>query len=83
MSQEDIQLLFAMKTKSVRGIYRTDLCPLCQKHVDTIPALMECQQLLADTRTGATFEDIHSPSVENQRTALHHFRVVLQTRERI
>ena len=71
MSQEDIQLLFAMRTKTVRGIhsdfgnlYGTDLCPLCQKHVDILPALMECQELLAVPRTGATFEDIYSPSVD-------------------
>ena len=90
MSQDDIQLLFAMRTKTVRGIhsdfgnlYGTDLCPLCQKHIDTIPALMECQEPLAVPRTGATFEDIYSPSVDIQRTAVHQFRALIQARERI
>ena len=79
-----------MRTKTVRGIhsdfgnlYGTDLCLLCQKHVDTIPALMECQELLAVPRTGATFEDIYSPSVDIQRTAVHQFRALIQARERI
>ena len=90
MTQEDINLLFAMRTKTLRGIrsdfgnlYDTDLCPLCGQHVDTIPALMDCQELLAVPRTGATHEDIYSPSVDIQRTAVLQFRALLQTRERI
>ena len=90
MSQEDIQLLFAMRTKTVRGIHSdfgnlhgTYLCPLCQKHVDTLPALMECQELVAVPRTGAMFEDVYSPSVDIQMTAVHQFRALLHTRDRI
>ena len=65
MSQGDISLLFAMRTKTVRNIRsdfgkmcNTDLCPLCQRHVDTIPALMECEELQAVPRTGAYHTDI-------------------------
>ena len=90
MSQDDINLLFTMRTKTLRGIrsdfgnlYGTDLCPLCGQHVDTIPALMECQELLAVPRTGATHEDIYSPSVDKQRAAVIQFRALLQARERI
>ena len=90
MSKEDISLLFAMRTKTVKGIrsdfghmYHTDMCPLCTQHVDTLPALMECQELLAVPRTGAQFEDILSPSVDIQRAAVLQFRALLQARERI
>ena len=90
MSQDDINLLFAMRTKTLRGIrsdfgnlYGTDLCPLCEQHVYTIPAVIDCQELLAVPRTGATHEDIYSPSVDVQRTAVIQFRALLQARERI
>ena len=90
MSQEDISLLFAMRTKSVRTIrsdfrqmYDSDMCPLCGKHVDTIPALMECEELLAVPRTEAQHSDIFSPSVDIQRTAVLQFRALVQARERI
>ena len=64
-------------------MYHTDMCPLCTQHVDTLPALMECQELLAVPRTGAEFEDILSPSVYIQRAAVLQFRALLQARERI
>ena len=90
MSQEDVSMLFAMRTKSVRTIrsdfrqmYNSDMCPLCGKHVDTIPALMECEELLAVPRTGAQHSDIFSPSVDIQRTAVLQFRALMQARERI
>ena len=83
-------MLFAMRTKSVRNIrsdfknmFNSDLCPLCQSHVDTIPALMECEELLAVPRTGAQHSDIFSPSVDIQRAAVHQFRYLLQARDRI
>ena len=90
MSQEDISLLFAMRTKTVRNIrsdfgkmYISDLCPLCHRHVDTIPALLECEELQAVPRTGAQHCDIYSPSVDIQRGAVHQFRLLLQARDRI
>ena len=62
MNQDDIQFLFAMRTKTLRGIksdfgnlYGTDMCPLSKKHVDTIPSLMDCQELLTVPRTRARF----------------------------
>ena len=90
MTKDDISLLFAMRAKTVRSIrndfynmYHTDMCPLCNQHVDTIPALMECQELLAVHRTGAQYEDIFSPSVDIQRAAVIQFRALLQARDRI
>ena len=90
MTQEDISLLFAMRTKTVRNIrsdfgkmYISDLCPLCHRHVDTIPALLECEELQAVPRTGAQHCDIYSPSVDIQRGAVHQFRLLLQARDRI
>ena len=90
MTKDDISLLFAMPTRTVRSIrkdfenmYHTDLCPLCNQHVDTLPALMECQELLAVPRTGAQHEDIFSPSVDIQRAAVIQFRALLQARDRI
>ena len=90
MSQEDISLLFAIQTKTVRSIrsdfgkmYISELCLLCQRHLDTIPALMECEELQAVQRTGAQHCDIYSPSVDIQRAAVHQFRLLLQARDRI
>ena len=67
MSMDDIYFLFAMRTRTIRGIrsdfgnmYRTNMCPLCNQHVDTIPALMECQELMAVPRSGAQYQDIYS-----------------------
>ena len=90
MSAEDISFLFALRTMTVRGI-RTDfegifqniLCPLCKLHEDTIPNLLECQEIMAVPRTGATYADIFSPSVDIQRNAMLQFRALLQARDRI
>ena len=90
MNSDDVALLFALRTKTVRNIrsdfghmYHSDLCPICKQHVDTIPGLMQCQELLAVPRTGAQHEDIYSPSVDLQRAAVVQFRALLQGRERI
>ena len=47
MSTEDINFLFALRTRTLRGIrkdfegmYQNVLCPLCQTHEDTIPNLL-------------------------------------------
>ena len=90
MSKDDISLLFALRTKTVRGIrndfgnmFHTNICPLCNQHVDTIPALMDCQELLAVPRTGAQYEDIFCPSVDIQRAAVLQYRSLIQARDRI
>ena len=90
MDPDDISLLFALRTKTVRNIrsdfgnmYGSDLCPLCKQHVDTIPALLQCQELLAVPRTGAVHEDIFSPSVDLQKSAVIQFQALLQARDRI
>ena len=59
------------------------MAPLCNQHVDTIPALMECQELMAVPRSGAQYQDIYSPSVDIQRGAVLQFRALMQARERI
>ena len=90
MSMDDISFLFAMRTRTIRGIrndfgnmYGTNMCPLCNQHVDTIPALMECQELMAVPRSGAQYQDIYSPSVDIQRGAVLQFRALMQAKERI
>ena len=90
MNPDDISLLFAMRTKTVRNIrsdfcnmFNSNLCPVCGKHVDTISALLECEELLAVPRSGARFSDIYSPSVDIQRAAVYQFRALLQSRDRI
>ena len=90
MSPDDISLLFAMRTRTVRTIrsdfgnmYGSNMCPLCNQHVDTIPALMNCQELLVVPRIGAQHQDIFSPSVDIQRGAVLQFRALMQARERI
>ena len=65
------------------NMYGSDLCPLCKQYVDTIPALLQCQELLSVPRTGAEHGDIYSPSVDIQRGAVLQFRALLQARERI
>ena len=90
MNAEDISFLFALRTRTVRGI-RTDfegmfpnvLCPLCKLHEDTIPNLLECQEIMAVPRNGASYEDIFSPSVDIQRNSMLQFRALLQARDRI
>ena len=90
MSLDDISLLFAMRRRIVRPIrsdfwnmYGSNMCPLCKQHVDKIPAIMDCQELLAVPRTGAQHQDITSPSVDIQRGAVLQFRALLQAREEI
>ena len=60
MSTEDINFLFALRTRTLRGIrkdfegmYQNVLCPLCQTHEDTIPNLLLCEELRAVPRNGA------------------------------
>ena len=90
MTPDDIALLFAMRTRTVRNIrsdfgimFSSDLCLLCKQHGDTIPGLWFCQEFLAVQRTGAEHEEIYSPSVDLQRVAVLQFRALLQARERI
>ena len=90
MSKDDISLLFALRTKTIRGIrsdwgnmFHTNICPLCNQNEDTIPALMDCQELLAVPRTGAQYDNIFSPSVDIQRAAVLQYRALLQARDRI
>ena len=90
MNSEDISFLFALRTRTVRGIrkdfermFPNVLCPLCQLHEDTITNLTICQELRAVPRSGAVYEDIFSSSVDIQRTALLQFRALLQARDRI
>ena len=90
MNSEDISFLFALRTRTVRGIrkdfegmFPNVMCPLCQLHEDTITNLTICQELMAVPRSGAVYEDIFSSSVDIQRTALLQFRALLQARDRI
>ena len=90
MSAEDIRFLFALRTRTVRGIrkdfegmFQNILCPLCKLHDDTIPNLEICEELRAVPRNGANYGDIFSPSVDIQRTAAVQFRALLQARDRI
>ena len=90
MSAEDIRFLFALRTRTVRGIrkdfegmFQNILCPLCKLHDDTIPNLEIGQELRAVPRNGSNYGDIFSPSVDIQRTAAVQFRALLQARDRI
>ena len=90
MNAEDIGFLFALRTKTVRGkrkdfegMFQNVLYPLCKLHEDTLPNLLECQEIMAVPRTGATYEDIFSPSVDIQRNAMLQFWALLQARDRI
>ena len=90
MTIEDISLLFALRTRTVRGIrsdfgdmYSSDQCPLCvdSPHKDTIEALTKCPSLSNTNLNGSEFEDIFSNSVDKQREATHHFKILLKERE--
>ena len=64
-------------------MFQNVLCPLCKLHEDTIPNLLECQDIMAVPRNGAIYNDIFSPSVDIQRNAMLQFRALLQARDRI
>ena len=88
-------LLFALRTRTVRGIrgdfgqmYPTKLCPLdgCT-HLDSLPDLLTCPTL----RTRVTdlghsqvrYEDVFSPRLKEQVAAAELFSRLLETREEI
>ena len=81
MDTYDINFLFAIRTRTIRGI-RKDF-EVMFPNEDTIPNLLICQELRAVPRNGASHEDIFSPSVDSQRTAVHQFRNLLQARDQI
>ena len=90
MNSEDIALLFALRTRTVRGIrsdfgemFSSDQCPLCLEtpHKDTIPALLTCPSLCHIKSDGTEYEQIFSASVELQKKSMKHFRALLSERE--
>ena len=90
MNSEDIQLLFALRTKTVRGIrsdfgkmYTNDQCPLCelQPHKDTLEELITCPSLKHIIRNGAEYQDIFSNSVDKQVQAMKQFKTLIKERE--
>ena len=90
MDSDDISLLFALRTKCVRGI-RTDFsgmyadtkCPLCLSHEDSLSALLICEHLKHVARNGFKYSDIFSQIVHHQRMAMLQHRALLQEREHI
>ena len=90
MDNDDISLLFALRTKCVRGI-KTDFigmfvelrCTLCHAHEDSLAALLLCEHLKHVSRNGFKYSDVYSQIVHNQRMATLQYRVLIQERERI
>ena len=90
MDADDISLLFALRTKCVRGI-RTDFsgmfpntrCPLCSTHEDSLSALLMCEDLKHIPRNGYKYSDVFSCSVQEQRLAMVQHRSLIKERERI
>ena len=93
ITNKKASLLFALRTRTVRGIrgdfgqmYLTKQCPLdgCT-HLDTLPGLLTCPALR--TRLGnldnseVKYEDVFSPRLEEQRAAAELFARLLETRE--
>ena len=92
MNKDDIALLFALRTRTVRGIqsdfgvmFKSDQCPLCREdsHKDSIPALLTCKSLQHVDRNASTYEDLFSPSPDIHVRAMHQFRDLLSAREQL
>ena len=90
MSSEDIALLFALRTRTVRGIrsdfgemFSSDQCPLCieNPHKDTLKELIKCPSLAQIQSDGTEYEQIFSTSVEVQKKAMKQFRALLTERD--
>ena len=86
MNSEDIELLFALKTKTMRGIisdfgkmYTSDQCKLCElrPHKDTIEELIISRSLKHIIWNGAEYQDIFSTSVDKQVKATKQFRTLI------
>ena len=65
MSTEDINFLFVLRKRKIRGVrkdfenmFPNVLSPLCNLHEDTLTNLIECQELRAVPKNGATHEDL-------------------------
>ena len=88
-------LLFALRTRTVRGIrgdfgqmYPTKLCPLDScTHLDTLPRLLTCPTLrarVADLGSSQVrYEDVFSPRLKEQMAAAELFARLLETREEL
>ena len=90
MNADDITLLFALRTRCVRGIrndfremFPTIRCGLCDKHDDTLPNLLMCEQLAHVPRNGSKYCDVFSQSVHTQMESMLQYRELLKERERI
>ena len=90
MNSDDIALLFALRTRCVRGIrndfremFSTIRCELCDKHDDTLPNLLMCEQLTHVPRNGSIYLDVFSQSVQNQKESMLQYRGLLKAREGI
>ena len=90
MSTEDISLLFALRTKCVRGIrkdfsgmYASLMCPLCNVHEDSLAALLICELLKHVERNGSKYSDVYAQNVQAQLAATAQHRAFLNERERI
>ena len=90
MNTEDISLLFALRTKCVRGIrkdfsgmYANLMCPLCSAHEDSLAALPICELLKHVERNGSKYSDVYAQNVQSQLAATTQFRALLNERERI
>ena len=68
---EDVGLVFALRTKCVRGIksefggmFSDNNCPIFKSHIDTLSALLSCEKLKHVPRNGAKCCDVFAQNVQ-------------------
>ena len=99
-SKANIGMLFSLRSRTVRSIrndfceqYKPNLsCPLCSRHVDSLPELLNCVKLkqevlglpnkIQDSINQTKYEDIFS-TVFKQKQATETYTVLLQLREKL
>ena len=99
-SKDDITLLFSLRSRTVRGIkndfseqFKPNLsCPLCMKHLDSLPEVLNCSKLQTEVQslpeetqqliTHTKYEDIFSDVVK-QKQATDTYTILLKLREQL
>ena len=99
-SKDDMTLLFCLRSRTVRGIkndfseyYKPNLsCPLCSKHLDSLPEVLNCTKLkyevqslnkeTQDSINQTNYEDIFS-DILKQKQATKTYTILLKLREQL
>ena len=95
-NSQSVQMLFALRTRTVRNI-KTDfpgmfpdvVCPLGCAHIDSLPNILVCPVLQANIQTNnlvieaVKYQDIFSPDIVKQRQVTELYTQCLEIRDKI